>query len=406
MKKFNKGVKKIVVAYSGGLDTSVMLRWLKEHYHAEVIACAVDVGQGKEVDIVKKKALATGASKAYVIDAREEFAKDYIFPTLKAHAVYEGKYLLGTAIARPIIAQKVAEIALKENADAVSHGATGKGNDQVRFELTFKALAPQLKIIAPWREWEIRSRNDAIDYAKKHGIPVPVTKAKPYSSDANLWHISYEGGVLEDPDAEYDESMFQLTVSPFKAPQKPAVLSIDFVAGNPVGINGKKMAPAELIMALNKIAGAHGVGRVDIVENRLVGIKSRGVYEAPAATVLYDAHQYLESLTLDRETLHYKQAIGPQYAAMVYNGQWFTPLRRALDVFINETQKEVTGTVRLKLYKGNVFVAGRRSPRSLYWEKLATFERDEIYNQKDAEGFINLYGLPLKVQAILRREKW
>ncbi|MCB4792676.1 MAG: argininosuccinate synthase [Elusimicrobia bacterium] len=396
-------VKKIVVAYSGGLDTSVILKWLQETYKAEVIACAVDVGQGKEIKPLKEKALKTGASKAYIIDAKKEFVTDYIYPALKANAVYEGKYLLGTSLARPIIAEKVVEVAKKEKADAVCHGATGKGNDQVRFELAFKALMPHVKIIAPWREWSIRSRNDAMDYAKKHGIQVPVTKAKPYSSDANLWHISYEGGILEDPNKEYDETMFQLTVSPQKAPNKPAYITVDFIKGIPVAVNGRKLGAVELIQTLNRIAGANGVGRVDIVENRLVGMKSRGVYEAPAATVLLEAHRYLESICLDKETSHYKSLISEKYAELVYNGQWFTPLREAFDAFIERTQKKVSGTVKLKLYKGNLTVAGRKSQNSLYWEKLATFNKDDIYNQKDAEGFINLFGLPIKVEALLNR---
>ncbi len=398
-------IKKIVVAYSGGLDTSIILSWAKETYNAEIIACAIDVGQGRELKPLRKKALRTGASKIYIIDAKKEFVTDYIYPAVKANAVYEGQYLLGTSLARPVIAKKIIDIAKKEHADAVCHGATGKGNDQVRFELTFKALMPGIRIIAPWREWGIKSREDAIDYAKKRGIPVPVTKAKPYSSDANLWHISYEGGILEDPWNEYDESMFQMTVSPEKAPGKPTYVSIDFREGIPVAVNGKKMDPVSLITKLNQIAGANGVGRVDIVENRLVGMKSRGVYEAPGATVLYAAHRELESLSIDRDTLHYKEAMGHKYAEMAYNGLWFTPLREALDAFINETQKSVTGTVRLKLYKGNIIVAGRKSPNSLYWEKLATFGRDEIYNQKDAEGFINLFGLPIKVKAILDCQK-
>lgn len=397
-------INKIVVAYSGGLDTSVILCWLKEKYKAEIIACAVDVGQGEELSSLKKKALKTGASKAYIIDAKKEFVSDYIFPALKAGAIYEGRYLLGTSLARPIIAEKVIEVAKKEKADAVAHGATGKGNDQVRFELSFKALMPEVKIIAPWREWEIKSREDAIDYALKHGIPVPVTKKKPYSSDANLWHISYEGGILEDPANEYDESMFKLSVSPERAPDKPTYVSIDFLKGVPVALNGKKLDPVAIISNLNKIAGENGIGRVDIVENRLVGIKSRGVYEAPAATVLYAAHRELESLVLDRETFHYKEQIGPKYAQMVYNGLWWTPLREALDAFINDTQKNVSGNVRLKLYKGNVIISGRTSMNSLYWEELATFGKDEIYNQKDAEGFINLFGLPLKVKAILDKQ--
>ncbi|MCX5778899.1 MAG: argininosuccinate synthase [Elusimicrobia bacterium] len=396
-------IKKIVVAYSGGLDTSIILRWLKEKYHAEIIAVAIDVGQGKELVSLKEKALRTGASKCYIIDAKKEFVTDYIFPALRAGAVYEGQYLLGTALARPVIAKKIVDIARAEHADAVAHGATGKGNDQVRFELAFKALMPNLKIIAPWREWEIKSREDAIAYARRYSIPIPVTKAKPYSSDANLWHISYEGGILEDIANEYDESMFQMTVSPQKAPNKPVFVSISFEHGTPVAVNGKKITPVELIQSLNAIAGAHGIGRVDIVENRLVGMKSRGVYEAPGATLLYSAHRELEYLTLDRDTFHFKETIAPKYAEMAYYGLWFAPLRRAMDAFVNETQKNVTGTVKLKLYKGTITVASRASKNSLYWEKLATFGRDEIYNQKDAEGFINLFGLPLKVQALLKK---
>ena len=397
-------VKKIVVAYSGGLDTSVMLKWLKEKYGAVIIACAVDVGQGKELKSLKEKALRTGADKAYVIDARGEFVTDYIFPALKADAVYEGKYLLGTSLARPVIAKKIVEIARREKADAVAHGSTGKGNDQVRFELTFKALMPELKIIAPWREWEMKSREDEIDYAAKHGIPVPVTKKKPYSSDANLLHISYEGGILEDLENDYDETMFQMTVSPENAPARPAYVTIDFKQGIPVRLNGAGIAPVALFEKLNKLAGRHGIGRVDLVENRLVGMKSRGVYETPAGTTLYFAHRELESLALDRDTLHYKQAIAAKYAELAYYGLWFTPLREALDAFIDSTQKTVTGTVRLKLYKGNITVMSRKSPHSLYWEKLATFGEEDIYNQKDAEGFINLFGLPLKVKAILDKK--
>ncbi|MCK9582279.1 MAG: argininosuccinate synthase [Endomicrobiales bacterium] len=397
--------KKIVVAYSGGLDTSVMLKWLKEKYGSQIIACAIDVGQGKELTNLKEKALATGADKAYIIDARDEFANDYIVPAIKAHALYEGKYLLGTSLARPLIAKKIVDIAKKENADAVSHGATGKGNDQVRFELTFKALMPELKIIAPWREWEFKSREDEIAYAKKHGIAVPVTKKKPYSSDANLWHISYEGGILEELKNEYDESMFALTVSPEKAPSKPTIISIGFKKGVPITLNGTKLGIVALIERLNKIGGANGIGRIDIVENRLVGIKSRGVYEAPAATLLYFAHRELECLTLDRETFHFKESIGPKYAQLVYNGLWFAPLREALDSFVNKTQENVTGEVKLKLYKGNIKVVSRKADRSLYWEKLATFGEEDIYNQKDAEGFINLFGLPLKVNAIMSQKK-
>ncbi|TXH21569.1 MAG: argininosuccinate synthase [Elusimicrobia bacterium] len=398
-----KNYRRVVVAYSGGLDTSVMLRWIKEKYNCEVIACCVDVGQAEDYPKLKKRALATGASKAYVIDAREEFVTECLWPQLKAQALYEGRYLLGTSIARPIIAEKVAEIARKEKADAVSHGATGKGNDQVRFELTFKAVAPELGILAPWREWEFKGREDEIRHAQRHNIPVTVTKAKPYSSDANLWHISYEGGVLEDPNHPYKDDMFELTVSPEKAPNRPEFVSIDFVKGVPVAVNGKKLNPVTLVQTLNKIAGRNAVGRIDIVENRLVGMKSRGVYEAPAATVLYFAHKELESLALDRDTAHAKELIGPRYAELVYNGQWHTPLRRALDAFINDTQKVVTGRVKLKLYKGNITVMGRTSPHSLYWEKLASFEAEDIYDQRDAEGFINLFGLPIKVAALLRK---
>ena len=397
-------VKKVVVAYSGGLDTSIILSWIKENYKCEVIACCVDVGQGKELKGLNEKAKRTGASKAYIIDAKNEFVTDYIYPAIKADALYENKYYLGTSLARPVIAEKIAEVAKKENADAVCHGATGKGNDQVRFELAFKALIPHVKIIAPWREWNIKSREDAIDYAKKRGIPVPVTKAKPYSSDANLWHISYEGGILEDMNKECDESMFHMTVSPMKAPNKPTYLTIGFERGIPVSVNGKKMEPVALITKLNEIAGANGIGRTDMIENRLVGMKSRGVYEAPAAAVLYAAHQELETLALDRDTLHYKQELAHRYAELAYYGQWFSPLREALDAFINNTQKYVTGSIKLKLYKGNIIPAARQAKYSLYWEKLATFGKDDIYNQKDAEGFINLFGLPTKVQAIMRKK--
>ena len=398
-----KNYKKVVVAYSGGLDTSVMLKWVREHYHCDVIACCVDVGQAENYPKLKARALATGASKAYVVDARKEFVENFIWPTLKAQALYEGRYLLGTSIARPIIAEKVAEIARREKADAVSHGATGKGNDQVRFELTFKAVAPELGIIAPWREWDMKGREDEIAYAERHKIPVTVTKKKPYSSDANLWHISYEGGVREDPDHPYKNDMFELTVAPEDAPNRPETVSIAFEKGIPVAVNGKRLGAVALVQTLNKIAGRNGIGRVDIVENRLVGMKSRGVYEAPGATLLYFAHRELESLVLDRETAHAKELIGPRYAELVYYGQWHVPFRRALDAFVNETQKVVTGVVRLKLYKGNIVVQGRTSPHSLYWQKLASFEAEDIYNQSDAEGFINLFGLPIKVAALLKR---
>ncbi|GHT16537.1 argininosuccinate synthase [Endomicrobiia bacterium] len=399
------GVKKVVVAYSGGLDTSIILSWVKENYGCEVVACCVDVGQGKELEGLDEKAKKTGASKSYIIDAKKEFVTNYIYPTIKVNALYENKYYLGTSLARPIIAEKIADVVKKEKADAVCHGATGKGNDQVRFELAFKSLIPNVKIIAPWREWDIKSREDAIDYAKKRDISVPVTKAKPYSSDANLWHISYEGGVLEDLENEYDESMFKMTVSPEKAPDKPMYLAIAFEQGIPVSIDGNKFTPVELITKLNEIAGANSIGRADIVENRLVGMKSRGVYESPAAAVLYAAHEELESISIDRDTLHFKQLLAHKYAEIAYYGLWFSPLREALDAFINETQKYVTGSIKLKLYKGNIIIVARQAKYSLYSEKLATFEKDEIYNHKDAEGFINLWGLPTKMQAMLRKSE-
>ena len=397
---------KIVLAYSGGLDTSVMIKWLKENYNAEVIACIVDVGQTDEdLSKIHQKALKTGALRAYTIDAKKEFVEKYIFQAVKANAIYEGKYFLGTSLARPLIAEKVIDIAKKEKADAVSHGATGKGNDQVRFELTFKSLMPSIKIIAPWREWKLKSRQEEIEYAKKHGIPLPVSKEKPYSSDANLWHISYEGGILENPANPPDDKMFQMTVSPEKAPDKSTVIDVYFEKGVPTKINGKKYGPVEIIEKLNELGGKNGIGRCDAVENRLVGMKSRGVYEAPAATILYIAHREIESLVLDRETSHFKEILTVKYSELVYYGLWRSQLKKAIDGFINETQKNVSGSVKLKLYKGNCIVLGRTSPKSLYWEKLSTFEKEDIYNQKDAEGFINLFGLPLKVEAILRRQK-
>jgi argininosuccinate synthase len=397
-------VKKVVLAYSGGLDTSVMIPWIKEKYGCEVIAFAADLGQEEELQGLREKAINTGASKIYIEDLKKEFAEDFLFPMLRSGAVYEGRYLLGTSVARPLIAKKQVEIAKREKADAVAHGATGKGNDQVRFELTYKALAPDMKIIAPWREWDIKGRQEEIDYAKKRNIPVPVTKEKPYSSDRNLWHISYEGGILEDPWFEPQEDMFILTVSPEKAPGNSDYVEVEFESGKPKAVSGKRMNPVEIIKHLNEIGGKHGIGRVDIVENRLVGIKSRGVYETPGGTILYAAHQALESITLDRDTLHYKQLVAQRYAELVYYGQWFTPLKEALDAFINKTQEPVTGSVRIKLYKGNCTIVGRRSPNSLYQPELATFEKEEIYNQKDAEGFINLFGLPIKSQAKLRRK--
>lgn len=396
--------KKVVLAYSGGLDTSIIIPWLKENYGCEVIAYAADVGQAEELEPLNEKAIKTGASKIYIEDLREEFVTDFIWPMLRAGAVYEGKYLLGTSVARPVIAKRHMEIAIREGADAVAHGATGKGNDQVRFELTFRAINPDIKIIAPWREWDIKSREDAIDYADARGIPVPVSKAKPYSMDRNLWHISYEGGILEDPWNAPPEDMYLLTVSPDKAPDQPEILEIDFEKGIPVAVNGQAYGPVAMLEYLNAVAGKHGVGRVDIVENRLVGMKSRGCYETPGGTVLYTAHRELEYLTLERETMHYKELIAAKYAELVYNGLWFTPLKNALDAFIDSTQERVTGTVRLKLWKGHCIAVGRKSPYTLYREDLATFGRDNVYNQKDAEGFIKLFGLPQQVWNRVERD--
>ena len=397
-------VRKVVLAYSGGLDTSVAIPWLKENYGCDVVAMVADVGQGDELAGIEEKALKSGASQVFVEDVRREFVQDYVFPALRAGAIYEGKYLLGTSLARPVIAKRQVEIAHKVGADAVAHGATGKGNDQVRFELTYKALDPSLKVIAPWREWEIRSREDAMAYAAARNIPVPVTKAKPYSMDRNLWHISYEGGILEDPWREPPVDMFRWTVAPDQAPDEPEYVEIGFEAGWPVSVNGVACDPVTLVEQLNAIGARHGVGRVDIVENRLVGMKSRGVYETPGGTLLHAAHRELESICVDRDTLHFKEFIAPRYAELVYYGQWFTPLRKALDAFVDSTQERVTGVVRLKVYKGQVTVAGRRSPYSLYSEDLATFGADNVYNHKDAAGFINLFGLPITVQARLEQK--
>jgi argininosuccinate synthase len=397
-------MKKVVLAYSGGLDTSIIIPWLKENYGYEVIAVAADVGQGEELAPLKEKAIKTGASKIYIEDLKEEFVTDYIYPTLKAGAVYEGKYLLGTSFARPLIAKRLVEIAQVEGAEAIAHGCTGKGNDQVRFELTIKALAPEMKIIAPWRIWEIKSREEEIEYAKARNIPVPVTKERPYSMDRNLWHLSHEGADLEDPANEYQDEMLMMITPPEKAPDKPTYVEIEFKEGIPVAVDGQELKPVQLIEKLNELAGANGVGIADMVENRLVGMKSRGVYETPGGTVLYKAHQQLEEITLDRMTLHYKALLAQRYAELVYDGVWFHPLREALDAFVNVTQKTVTGTVRMKLYKGNCLPAGTKAPYSLYNEDLATFSADEVYNQKDAEGFINLFGLPLKVQALMKKQ--
>jgi argininosuccinate synthase len=398
-------VKKVVLAYSGGLDTSIIIPWLKEHYGgAEVIAFCGDVGQGDDYDAVTRKALATGASKCIVRDLREEFVRDYCFKALSAGAVYEDRYLLGTALARPLLAYHQAMVALAEGADALSHGATGKGNDQVRFEVTYGAFAPHLKVIAPWREpaWKIRSREDALDYAAKHGVPVEQTRKDLFSRDGNLWHLSHEGGNLEDVwDAPLKE-MFKLTVDPLDAPDQPAEVTIAFEGGAPVAVDGKKLGPVELVETLNRVAGAHGVGRLDLVENRLVGIKSRGVYETPAGTVLHIAHRELERLVLDRDTLHFKQSVSVRYAQLIYDGLWFSTLRQALAGFVDETEKEVTGEVRIRLYKGSAEAVGRRSPRSLYRQDLATFGTGMAYDHHDAEGFIRLFGLPERVRALTR----
>ncbi len=399
----SKKINKVVLAYSGGLDTSVIIRWLIENYGCEVVAFAADLGQGEELTPLNEKAIKTGASKIYIEDLKEEFVRDFVFPMLRANTVYERSYLLGTSIARPLIAKKQIEIAQKENADAVSHGATGKGNDQVRFELTYYALQPGIHVIAPWRDWQFKSRSDLIEYAEKHNIPVPVTKSKPYSSDRNLLHISFEGGILEDPWAEPPADMFLLSKSPEAAPDKATYLEIEYQQGNAVAIDGQKLSPANLLAKLNQIAGENGVGRVDLVENRFVGMKSRGVYETPGGTVLHIAHRAVESITLDREVLKIRDSLIPQYAAQVYNGFWFAPERELLQGLIDESQKNVSGVARLKLYKGNVTVVGRKSNQSLFSEDFATFEKDTVYNQKDAEGFIKINALRLKIRALMRK---
>ncbi|MBW1975119.1 MAG: argininosuccinate synthase [Deltaproteobacteria bacterium] len=398
-------VNKIVLAYSGGLDTSIILKWLKETYQCDVIAYVADIGQGEELQGLEEKALKTGASKVRIEDLKEEFVRDFVFPMFRANAIYEGQYLLGTSIARPLIAKRQIEIAHEEYADAVSHGATGKGNDQVRFELTYMALDPNIKIIAPWREWDFQSRSELLEFARQHGIPVPVTKEKPYSSDRNLLHISYEGGILEDPWAEPPEDMFTLTVSPERAPNEPEVITIDFEKGDPVAVNGERLTPAALLGKLNELGGKHGIGRVDIVENRFVGMKSRGVYETPGGTILRAAHRALESITMDREVMHLRDSLMPQYARLIYNGFWFSPERELLQKMIDSSQECVTGTVRLKLYKGNIIVLGRKSEYSLYQPSFATFEEDRVYDQRDATGFIRLQGLRLKIASMLRNRE-
>ncbi len=390
---------KIVLAYSGGLDTSVILRWLIERYDAEVIAFTADIGQGEEVEEAREKALKTGAKKAYALDLKEEFVRDFVFPMMRAAPLYEGYYLLGTAIARPLIAKYMVKIAEEEGAQAVAHGATGKGNDQVRFELTAYALNPDLKVIVPWREWEMKGRPDLVAYASRHGIPVPVTQEKPYSMDANLLHISYEGGILEDPWAEPPADMFRLTQNPEAAPDEPEYVEITFERGDPVAVNGERLGPAALLARLNEIAGRHGVGRVDLVENRYVGMKSRGVYETPGGTLLYHARRAVESLTLDREALHLRDQLAPRYAELVYYGYWYAPEREKLQALFDAIAQDVTGTARLKLYKGNVIVAGRKSPVSLYDQRLVSFDEEGDYDQKDAEGFIKINALRLKVRA-------
>lgn len=402
MKK--EDIKKVVLAYSGGLDTSVIIPWLKEHYNnCEVIAACADLGQGDELEPVHDKALKTGASKCYIMDLKEEFISDYVWPTVKAGAVYEKKYLLGTSFARPLIAKKLVEIAEKEGADAIAHGATGKGNDQVRFELSVKALAPQLAIIAPWREWELRSRDQEIDYAAEHNIPIPVSHDHDYSMDRNMWHLSHEGSDLEDPWNAPKDELFIVTNIPEKAPDKPEYVELEYVEGVPVSVNGEKLSPAKLVEKLNEIGIRNAVGITDMVEDRLVGMKSRGVYENPAGAIIYYGHNDLENLCLDRATQSFKQQVSIRYSELVYDGMWFSPLREALDAFVNETQKTVTGTVRMKLYKGNIYSAGVKSPYSLYSQEYVTFGEDEVYNQADATGFINLFGLPLKVRALMKK---
>lgn len=398
-----KEIKKVVLAYSGGLDTSIIIPWLKENYNnCEVIAVSADVGQGTELDGLEEKAKKTGASKLYILDLKKEFVEDYIYPTMQAGAVYEGDYLLGTSFARPLIAQKIVEIAKKEGADAICHGCTGKGNDQVRFELSIKAFAPDMAIIAPWRIWDIKSRDEEIDYAEAHDIPLKINRETNYSKDKNLWHLSHEGLDLEDPanEPQYNKPGFlELGISPEMAPDKPTYVTISFEKGVPTAIDGKKLGAVETIEYLNKLGGENGIGLADLVENRLVGMKSRGVYETPGGTILYKAHKVLETITLDKDTQHYKYLIAEQFADLVYNGKWFTPLREALSAFVTSTQQTVTGEVKLKLYKGNVINAGVTSPYSLYDEEVATFDEDHVYDQKDAGGFINLYGLSMKVRA-------
>lgn len=396
-------MKKVVLAYSGGLDTSIIIPWLKENYDCEVICVCADLGQGEELAPLNEKAIKSGASKIYIEDLKEEFVADFMFPVLKSGALYEGKYLLGTAFARPLISKKLVEIAEKEGAEYIAHGATGKGNDQVRFELTVKALNPDIKIIAPWREWDIKSREDAVDYAEQRNIPIPVTKSRPYSMDRNVFHLSHEGADLEDPWNAPPADLLLVCNSPENAPDEAEYVEIEFNKGNPISINGVVLSPLALLEKANEIGAKHGIGIQDMVENRLVGMKSRGIYETPGGTLLYYAHKELEALTLDRATTEYKNIMGIKYAQLIYDGLWYTPLKDALDSFVESTQQNVTGLVKLKLYKGNCIPAGSKSPFSLYNEEFVTFGEDEVYNQKDAEGFINLFGLPLKVNALMKK---
>ncbi len=397
------GVKKVVLAYSGGLDTSIILKWLIETYGCEVVTFSADLGQDEELDGIEKKALATGAIKARIEDLRQEFASEFVFPAFRANAIYEGQYLLGTSIARPLIAKHQIRIAGEEGADAVSHGATGKGNDQVRFELAYMALSPDIKVIAPWREWNMKSRSDLIAFAQKHGIPIPVTKAKPYSCDRNMLHISYEGGILEDPWLEPDPDMFIMTVNPENAPDEPEIIEIDYEKGDPAAVDGKPMSPARLLQHLNRIGAKHGIGRVDLVENRFIGMKSRGVYETPGGTIMRIAHRAVESITMDREVMHLRDSLVPEYSRMIYNGFWYSPEMRYLQNMMDLAQENVWGTARLKLYKGSCQVIGRRSERSLYQPGFATFEEDDVYRQDEASGFIRLLGLRLRIETLVRR---
>lgn len=397
-------VKKVVLAYSGGLDTSVILKWLIETYQCEVIAFAADLGQREELDGLDAKARATGATKARIEDLKEEFARDFVFPAFRANAIYEGQYLLGTSIARPLIAKHQIRIAEEEGADAVSHGATGKGNDQVRFELAYLALNPSIKVIAPWRDWDLRSRKALVDFAQKRGIPVPVTQEKPYSSDRNLLHISYEGGILEDPWLEPDPGMFTLTVNPETAPDEPETIEVDFEQGNPVAVNGERLSPADLLNRLNEIGGKHGIGRVDMVESRFVGMKSRGVYETPGGTIMRLAHRAVESITMDREVMYIRDSLVPEYSKLIYNGFWYSPEMRLLQSMVDMTQENVWGKARLKLYKGSCLITGRKSDRSLYQPSFATFEEDDVYEQNDATGFIRLHGLRLRIASLVNKQ--